>query len=236
MNNSEKNKILITPSLIVLGMFFAVILIASNVTGAKLVEINLFNWKFTLSVALIFYPLTYVISDITTEVYGFKVCRFIIWSGLLCNIVFMLMIYLSTEFPASPYFTEQTAFKTTLLTSCRIFIASVTAFFVAEMVNSIFLSKLKVKLQGKLLPLRIISSTFTGVVFGSLIFYEIAFIGTQPQWLIFEMMFVEFVVKLLYDVCCLPLTCYICKKLKRIDQVDHYDFDIKYNPFNFKLK
>jgi len=228
---NSKTDVQITPSLIILGMFFAVVLIASNVTGAKLIDLKVFNWTFTLSAALLFFPLTYVISDIITEVYGFKICRFIIWCGLICNIIFLLMIFGATVLKPSLYFSGQEAFKSTLLTSCRIFIASVISFFVAEMVNSIFLSKLKVHFEGKLLPLRLILSTISGIIFGSLIFYEIAFYGTQPQWLILEMMFVELVLKITYDFCCLPITCFICRKLKRLDGVDHYDYNIRYNPF-----
>jgi queuosine precursor transporter len=232
----EKKEVKITPSLIILGMLFASVLIASNVTGAKLVDLGTLSHKFTVSIALLFFPLTYIVSDIITEVYGFKVCRFIIWSGLACNILFLIMIFLATVIPPSVYFTGQKAFEVTLFTSCRIFLASVLSFFAAEMVNSIFLSKLKIYFNGKLLPLRIIFSTATGVVFGSLIFYQVAFFGAQSQWLIFEMMMVELVIKILYDVCCLPATCYFCKLLKRVDGVDHYDYNIKYNPFVFWKK
>ena len=234
-NNDKLGKIeiKITPSLIVLGMLFVTVLIASNVTGAKLVDITFFGNTFTISIALLFFPLTYVVSDIITEVYGFNVCRFVIWSGLLCNIFFLIMIFAAAVIHPSVYFTGQKAFETTLFTSCRIFLASVIAFFIAEMVNSIFLSRLKIYFNGKQLPLRIIFSTVTGVVFGSLIFYEVAFWGVQPQWLIFEMMLVELVIKILYDICCLPLTCSLCKKLKKLDGIDHYDYNIKYNPFIF---
>ena len=238
MENMESNKteVKITPSLIILGMLFATVLIASNVTGAKLVDISVFNHNFTLSIALLFFPLTYVISDIITEVYGFKICRFIIWCGLGCNILFLIMIFTATAIKPSIYFSGQKAFEATLLTSCRIFLASVVSFFIAEMINSIFLSKLKVYFSGKLMPFRIILSTVFGIIFGSLIFYQIAFWGTQPQWLIIEMMFVELVIKIIYDMCCLPVTCYCCKLLKRLDGIDHYDYNIKYNPFIFWKK
>jgi queuosine precursor transporter len=127
----EKREVKITPSLIILGMLFTTVLIASNVTGAKLVDIGIFSYSFTISIALLFFPLTYVISDIITEVYGFKICRFIIWCGLTCNVIFLIMIFTATKIPPSAYFTDQNAFETTLITSCRIFLASVISFFVA---------------------------------------------------------------------------------------------------------
>ena len=217
-------------------MFFTIFLIASNIRGPKLININLFSSKITFSVALLFYPLTYVCDDIVTEVYGFRVNRFIIWGGLRCNVIFMVLILAAVRIKPSVYYNGQSAFALTLDLSARIFFASVIAFFVGEFCNAILLSRTKVIFSGKFLPLRLISSTILGVIFGGLLFYEVAFYGILPQWLIFEMMGIEFVIKILYNASCLPITCAICKKLKKIDNIDYYDYEEKYNLFSLFIK
>src|SRR5437764_1795931 len=62
----------------------------------------------------------------------------------------------------------------------RIFLASLSAFWLGEFANSFVLAKLKVKTQGKWLWTRTIGSTAVGEAIDSVIFYPVAFLGTWP--------------------------------------------------------
>jgi hypothetical protein len=88
----------ITKNVVLIGMLFISFLILSNLTAFKIIQMDFFkNTPFSFSthfpVALIFFPITYFFDDTLTEVYGFKVSRFIIWSGLICNIIITLGVY-----------------------------------------------------------------------------------------------------------------------------------------------
>ncbi len=227
----NKSNIIITKNVVLAGILFTTILIAANVSGAKFSSFRIFGMDLSYSVALLFYPLTYVISDILTEVYGFKTSRMIIWFGLICNVVFMLCILATIYIKPSDLYHDQSSYVLILSSSVRIFVASIISFFVGEFCNSMIVSRLKVMQAGKLMPLRFLISTIFGVTFGCAIFHEIAFYGTLPQSVVWQMAGVEFVIKIIYDVCCIPFTCLISGALKRSERIDQYDHDINYNPF-----
>ncbi|MCP4179741.1 MAG: queuosine precursor transporter [bacterium] len=210
----NKSRIICNKTTMILAMLYVAVLIASNISGAKIVDLNLFGYKIDYSAALFFFPLTYVLGDILTEVYGARTSRFIVLLTLVVNIIFVLFIYLSIVIPPANIWKGQIAYSYTLGASARIFLASISAFAVGEMMNIFVLQKLKTKFKDKWMPLRFITSTFTGVVLGSLIFYTIAFAGEYSVFIIIEMAVVELVMKVAYDAIMLPISCTVAKKLK----------------------
>jgi queuosine precursor transporter len=211
----KKSRIICNKATMILAMLYVAVLIASNISGAKIVDFDFFNFKIVFSAALFFFPLTYVLGDILTEVYGATTSRFIVLLTLIINIIFVFFIYISIVVPPAKIWQGQIAYSYTLGASARIFIASISAFAVGEMVNIFVLQKLKVKFKDKWMPLRFITSTFMGVILGSFIFYTIAFAGEYSVLIIIEMAVVELVMKVAYDAIMLPISCTIAKKLKK---------------------
>ena len=240
---------LVTKNVIVLGMLFVSFLILSNLTAFKIIELKFYHlfwiplqepWSVNCPAALIFFPLTYFFDDTLTEVYGFKMSRLIIWSGLICSSIFTLSAWATVYLPASSIWDIHThhaesAYELIFKGSSRIFLASILGYFFGEFLNSIILAKLKILTSGKHFFLRVIGSTAIGVAIDSVIFSNIAFFGIMPSYIIWSIILTQYLFKLSYEIIMLPATYIISQFLKKIDQVDHYDFQTKFNPFSLSL-
>lgn len=239
----------VTKNIVILGMLFISFLILSNLTAFKIVEFkfsNLFwmplqhSWVINFPAALIFFPLTYFFDDTLTEVYGFKMSRLIIWSGLICSTIFTLCALATVYLPASPIWDTNmnhadNAYKLIFNSSSRIFLASIVGYFCGEFLNSMILAKLKVLTSGRYFFLRVIGSTAVGVGVDSIIFCNIAFFGIMPFYILWSIVLTQYLFKLSYEIIMLPLAYVITNFLKKVDQVDHYDFHTKFNPFSLSL-
>ncbi|MFZ2314883.1 MAG: queuosine precursor transporter [Gammaproteobacteria bacterium] len=244
-----RKKHAVTKSVVVLGMLFVSFLILSNLTAFKIVEFKFFHflgislsepWLVNFPAALVFFPLTYFFDDTLTEVYGFKISRLIIWGGLICSSIFTLCAWATVYLPASPTWDVNThhgasAYELIFKGSSRIFLASILGYFFGEFLNSMILAKLKVLTSGKHFFLRVIGSTAIGVGIDSIIFCNVAFFGIMPSYIIWSIVLTQYLFKLSYEIIMLPATYTITNFLKKVDQVDHYDFHTKFNPFSLSL-
>jgi uncharacterized integral membrane protein (TIGR00697 family) len=235
--NDSSQPIQVTRSIVMIAMLFVCLLIASNISSFKVIELQLTS-HFSLEVpaAILFFPLTYLFDDVITEVYGFKMSRLIIWGGLFCSGLFTFCIWLAVTLPASPIWDANThngesAFQLVLSGSRQIFLASSVAYFFGEFLNAMVLAKLKVKTKGKYLFLRIISSTAVGAGIDTTIFCHIAFWNVLPAQIIWKL----YLFKLTYEVVMLPVTYSITAFLKKIDNIDYYDTHTNFTPFSLQL-
>lgn len=221
---------LITSNLLVLVVIYCAILVLSNLTASKIT--NFYGLNFTA--AILFFPFTYIIDDVITEVYGFQMSRKIIWIGLFCNIFVLSGATIIVNMPSSPHWNGQEAFESVFNTSNRILMASFCAYIVGEFVNSIILAKLKIYTEGKYFWFRAISSTIIGAIFDTSIFMLIAFVNVVPYSVIGEMIAVEYIIKIIIEVLVLPMTYSLSNYLKQTDQIDYYDIKTKFNIFSLK--
>jgi queuosine precursor transporter len=238
---SYQEKPIATKRVIFLGMLFVSFLIVSNLTAFKVAEIHLTNSFFVnLPAALIFFPLTYFFDDVLTEVYGFKMSRFIIWGGLICSAMITLCTQIAVHLPASPVWDINTnhgasAYELIFKGSSRIFLASMLAYFCGEFLNSMILAKLKIATKGQYFSLRVMASTAIGVGVDSIIFCNIAFWSIMPHHIIWKIILTQYLFKLIYEFLTLPLTYSLVSYLKKKDRVDYYDVNTKFNPFSISL-
>lgn len=219
-----------TTSVLILSVLYTGCLILSNIAGSKIISLG--NW-ITLPAVLAFFPLTYILDDIITEVYGFRVSRKIIWSALVSNIIVAIGAFAVVKLPPSLYWHNQDAFEKVFLESPRILCASMLAYIFGEFFNSVALAKIKIHTKGKYLWFRSVLSTSVGSIFDSIIFCTIGFLGIIPNDMILSMIITQYIVKISYAICALPLVYKITNFLKKLDKVDTYDFTTKFNPFSF---
>lgn len=237
----SQKKPIATKRVILLSMLFVSFLIVSNLTAFKVVEVHLTtNFFVNFPAALMFFPLTYFFDDVLTEVYGFKMSRFIIWGGLICSAMITFCTQIAVHLPASPIWDMNTnhgasAYELIFKGSSRIFFASMLAYFCGEFLNSIILAKLKIATKGHYFSLRIIASTVIGVGIDSIIFCNIAFWNIMPHRIIWQIILTQYLFKLIYEFLMLPLTFSLVSYLKKKDQVDYYDVNTKFNPFSISL-
>lgn len=218
-------------SVIVVGILFTAFLILSNLTAFKLATLG----PLVFPAALIFFPLTYVFDDILTEVYGFKISRRIIWLALIANTIIFIGTWLTIYLTPSPDWHNQEAYATVYHATLRIVLASTLSYFFGEFANSIILAKLKVFTSGRYFWLRAITSSIVGVGIDTILFIHIAFLYTMPYSHLWNVIVTMYSLKVIYECCALPITYKVSNYLKRKDNIDHYDFKTKFNPFSLEV-
>ena len=217
---------------------FVAVLLCSNLIGVhKVSSVDLpFYGEYIFGTGVLFFPLTYLFGDIFTEVYGYARSRKVIWAGFGALIFASLMAYIVTSLPAAKTMSaeQQAAVNLIFGQTWRIVIASLTAFWLGEFVNSFVLAKMKLLTNGKHLWTRTIGSTFAGEAVDSLIFYPIAFLGTWSNEQVISVMIGNYFIKVLWEVLATPVTYKIVAFLKRAEHEDFYDRETDFNPFTLK--
>ena len=209
-----------------ISALFVTCLIISNIIAVK---IGAFGSYF-LPVAVILFPITYIIGDVLTEVYGYAAARRAIWTGFFCNLLAVVAIWIAIKIPAAPFFINNQAFTDILGFTPRLLAASFVAYLIGQFANSTVLAKLKVRTQGKYLWMRTIGSTIVGEGLDSLVFISLAFYGVMPNAVIGPLILTKWAFKTLFEFVATPVTYAVVGYLKKTEQIDVYDRDTKFNP------
>jgi uncharacterized integral membrane protein (TIGR00697 family) len=214
---------------------FVTILLLSNVIGAgKVATVDLpgiGDWPF--GAGILFFPVSYVIGDVLTEVYGYARARRVIWAGFAAVVFMAFMAWIVVALPPAPTWTNQAAYETIFGQVPRIVAASVCAFWAGEFVNSYVLARMKVWTAGRHLWSRTIGSTVLGEGVDSLIFYPLAFWGAAG-WtpsLVVTVLFTQWALKVGWEVLLTPVTYVAVGWLKRREGIDVFDRDTDFSPF-----
>jgi queuosine precursor transporter len=216
---------------------FVTILLLSNVIGAgKIAAVPLAGggeWAF--GAGILFFPLSYVIGDVLTEVYGYARARRCIWAGFagLVFMAFMAMVVVALP-PAGSWHGQQ-AYEQVFGQVPQIVFASIIAFWAGELVNSYVLARMKLWTRGRHLWSRTIGSTVAGQGVDSLIFYPIAFFGAMDAETIVRLGLTQWGLKVAWEAILTPATYAVVGWLKRREGVDVYDEGTDFTPFRAKL-
>ena len=205
---------------------FITSLIVANITAVKLVGF----FGLVLPAAIVVFPISYILGDVLTEVYGYRVARRVIWLGFFCNLLAVAAIILGGLLPAAPFWDAQEAYDRILGYTPRLLAASFLAYLVGEFANAIVLAKMKVATNGRWLWSRTIGSTLVGQGLDSLVFIVLAFVGTIPASAMLAAVVTQWLVKSLYEALATPLTYVVVNRLKRSEGLDVYDRDTDFNP------
>lgn len=215
---------------LVMVSFVTVLLCSSLIGVGKVSRVG----GYTFGTAVIFFPISYIFSDILTEVYGYARTRRVIWAGFAALGFASVMSWAVIALPPAPDWPHQSAYVLVYGQTPRIVLASLTAFWVGDFVNSYVLARLKLKTAGRFLWLRTIGSTVVGQGADSLIFYPLAFLGEWPAPLVLAVMTSNFLVKVGVEVAMTPVTYKIVGFLKRAEGEDYYDRGTDFNPFKIE--
>lgn len=218
---------------------FVAILLLSNVLGAgKVAVIDLPGvgaWPF--GAGILFFPLSYIIGDVLTEVYGYGRARRVIWAGFGATLFMAGMSWVVVALPPAPSWTNQAAYEAVFGQVPRIVFASVCAFWAGEFVNAYVLARMKIWTDGRHLWMRTIGSTIVGQGVDSLIFYPLAFWGVKG-WtpdLVITVLYTQWALKVGWEVLLTPVTYLVVGWLKRVEGVDVFDEGTDFSPFRAKL-
>lgn len=211
---------------------FVTALVVSNIIAGKQVA---FTSTLILPAAVILFPLTYILGDVLTEVYGYQCCRRVIWIGFGCSALTVAAIAISGWLRPAGFWDGQSAYMRTLGAVPRIVVASFLAYLVGEFVNSYVLAKLKVVTAGRLLWLRTIGSTVLGQFVDSGVFITVAFLGVFPAGQVLRLVVAQWLFKVAYEVVATPLTYAVVGWLKRREGRDHFDISTDFTPLRLRL-
>ncbi len=224
MNYSSEPRV--TGLFLVLAAIFVTLLVTSNIIAVKLIEV----YGRILPAAIVLFPMTYILGDIFTEVYGFRFARRVIWLGFMCNTVAVVGFWVGGILPAASFWEGQDAYDAILGYTPRLLLASLAGYLVGEFANSIVLSRLKVVTEGRMLWARTIGSTFVGQGFDTAAFVTLAFIGTVAGGNLVELVITQWLFKVVYEAAATPLTYTVVGYVKRRERVDVYDYSASMNP------
>ena len=248
--------------LVIIAALAVTVLLVSNIIATK--PVALFELPFSfigsqlfvVSAAIICFPIGYIISDVLTEVYGFRVARGVIWLGFLCNLLMVFLFWMGDLIPGAGFWSAEPvvitddagnvvanlpsehAYEAILGATGWILLGSFVAYITGEFTNATVMTLLKNKTQGRMLWLRTIMSTVVGQGIDSILFFTIAF-GASGLWVepdgswaqVFNAAISAWIAKSVYEILATPLTYLVVGWLKKTERMDAYDSAHSLNPF-----
>lgn len=215
----------------VMAAFVAVLLLSNVIGAAKLSEVG----GYVFGAGILFFPISYVLGDVLTEVYGYARARRCIWAGFAALVFMAVMSWIVVAMPPAPGWDGQGAYEAVFGQVPRIVLASITAFWAGEFVNAYVLARMKLWTGGRMLWSRTIGSTVVGQGVDSLIFYPVAFWGIWSNEQVITVMLTNWALKVAWEAALTPVTYVVVGWLKRREGLDIYDEGTDFTPFGAKV-
>jgi queuosine precursor transporter len=215
-----------SPFFLVIVAVFITCLITANIIAVKFVRV----FGLFLPAAIVIFPVSYIVGDVLTEVYGYRQARRVIWLGFLCNLLLVAGVWVGQALPPASFWDGQSAYERILGCTPRLLLASFLAYLGGEFANAYVLARMKVATRGKWLWARTIGSTLVGQGLDSLVFMSLAFLGTIPLSDLGTAILTQWLAKCAYEAAATPVTYWVVNFLKRRERVDWFDTDTSFNP------
>ena len=206
-----------------LAVIFCVCLVSSNLFVPRTWQVG--SLPLQLSGAILIFPISYIVNDCLTEIYGYKAAMKVILMGFVMSLFVSLMAGLVTKLPAPLYEDNRSlsdSFNSLFSLAPRASVASLLAFFAGSTVNARIMSAMKNRAGEKGFGWRAILSTLGGEGVDSLIFFPIVFAGIMPFMGIVNLVLTQVVCKTLYELVVLPLTTLVVRILKKKENEVQY--------------
>lgn len=168
--------------LLVLAGLFMAALVVCNLIATKFIAVDLGFYKFVISAGVLPYPITFLITDILSEVYGKRRANQVVLSGFAGSILVMLILSVARQWDAIPTSQASTAaFEEVFGSSWRVILASMTAYLCAQLVDVQVFHFWKRVTRGRHLWLRNNASTFFSQFLDTTLVILVLFTG-NPEW------------------------------------------------------
>lgn len=198
-----------------------VILLAINITF--LLVSNIITSKLILIFGLVFtagdflFPITYILNDVFAEVYGYEKTKLIVILSFICNLIMVIIFYITILLPYPDYWLNQEGYTNILLSTPRILLASFLSYVLGSIVNANVLNKIKFKNKNSRLYQRTILSSLVGELVDTIIFITITFIGTITISELIKLIVNVYILKIVVEIIFTPITCGVINKIKQIE-------------------
>jgi uncharacterized integral membrane protein (TIGR00697 family) len=156
-------------------------LVTCNLIANKFIAIDLGFKTFVISAGVLPYPLTFLITDILSEIYGRKRTNEVVFAGFFASVLVLFILWLGNQFPAiegSPVNDDQ--YATVFQNSWRVISASMIAYLAAQLVDVRIFHFWKNRTKGKHLWLRNNFSTLFSQAVDTTLVVSVIFIGIAP--------------------------------------------------------
>ncbi len=220
----------------ILMTIYVLVLVLSNIaSSAKIIDwgISLGPLPLSFDAGTLLFPISYVIGDVMTEVYGFKRSRRIIWIGFGALIFSALVFWFVQILPGEATWQStvgQETYDQVLggMSSGGIIIASLAGYLAGSFSNAILMSLMKIMTKGKLLWTRTIGSTIVGEAVDTFTFIGVATaLGVFPLSLFWSLTVTNYIFKVLIEAAVTPLTYWVVNTLKRNEGIDTFDNNLQ---------
>lgn len=197
---------------VVLAATFVTCLLVGDITGGKLVEVHVLGRPFVISVGMIPFPVTFLLTDLLNEFYGKRAARFVTWVGFASAALAFAILQISTELPWAPFTrasewtgVNQSSFDNVFAGSKRILYASMAAYLAAQFTDIAIFNALKVLTRNRYLWLRATGSTLFSQLLDTVVIQSLAWAGILSFEQIVALVFTSYAVKVVVAVGLTPL-------------------------------
>jgi uncharacterized integral membrane protein (TIGR00697 family) len=195
----------------IIAAVFCALLLISNIGATKFIDVGFIK---TDGGAFLF-PLTYILGDVLTEVYGFRAARRVIYTGFGLGALAGITFWVVQLAPAAAEWPNQEAFEAILGFVPQIVLASIIAFLCGQLSNSWTLVQIKKRTHEKKLWARLIGSTVVGEFVDTVVFTMIASLGRLSFEEFINYFIVGYVYKTMLEVVLLPITYRVITMVRR---------------------
>ncbi len=188
----------------------------------------------TLPGGIYVFPLSFIICDIVSEVYGYSVGRIFIWIGIIAELIFASIAQGLSALPHPATFEHGLAYQTVFDPTLRYVFSGMAGFLFGEFLNIYILTKWKIRAAGKYYIIRSICTTAIGQALLSIIVDCLAFYGKMSNHHLIGMMLSGWAIKMIYTLVFITPAWLLVRYLKKHEKIDVYDIDTNFNPFSWK--
>lgn len=209
---------MVSPTLLFLVILFVSCMLISNILSNRMMQVG----RFALDAGTITFPITYVISDIMSEVYGYKWSRRVAWYSTGMNLLYAMCVALVIQTPAPEWF-DATPFKAALGGSYRIVVASLVSYMLGDWVNDKIFRRMKISNNSReKFKVRAILSSVGGTIVDTSAFVVIAFMFTMPFEEMIPMALLMAFSKIAYEILILPITVKVLEVVEKLESRFNY--------------
>ncbi len=181
-------------------------------------------------------PGIFFIENVLAEVYGYERSRRAVQLSILCSFIYGAYLLFTVLLPSPPQFSKITQeFNDVFRTFPRHYLAFVAAWYSGSILNEVLLVKFKIMMQGRHFILRALTSVFFGELLYQIIGSLVSRLGTLSLLEIAKYDTFSFVSKLGFEILLAPFILVLCRYLKRLEQLDVYDYSTKFNPLKLTI-
>lgn len=184
-----------------LAGLFVTALVVGDLIGGRFFHIG----DVHLSGGMLLFPLTFVLTDVINEFYGPLGARRITYLGLGCATFAFLIISIILALPPSNKGTDPTMVAAVLGTSRRLFLASLTAYFLGQLSDIAIFAVLRRITGHRMIWLRATGSTLISQALDTLVVNFGLLMGTETVGSILTIVGHSYVVKILFAVGLTPV-------------------------------